>query len=504
MADLSPEKLERLRARTEAIEEQIVTSIAGRWGDTDWSSRFPWWREPTEVRILMYADDFMEFSDLRHIRKLLESQPYPHVRFTVTTAHRDKQAAPIANIDLGPVKLPDLKIMDDFDVIWFFGSRPVLPTAERDAINDLMKQFMGPEKFGGVLVTGDHSALGRGLAGTIPRVGAMRLWTIPGIGKDRHSTLVEGPDDGDGFNAEDEADDRPQTINHTRFPLGASTGVALQPHPVLSGPNGPIDVLPDHEHEGEAVVPTEEEAKDTTIWPKIGEHQELPVVIALGQTKDPNVNFKQFGVVSVYNGHAVEVGRIIADSSWHHWLDSNLSGLEKTPDGQAALKKVDAYFLNCGSWLAPPAKQREIRDTAWWSIVRSKEAAEIPPDAPLAHFGELAVKELKRFASSSAVSEWILGPAVFNDALSNGETAQLSANSSLLNVSVQQLIAGGILKALMHQVGPFNPEIEFLEPPSDEQIEQAITDGTADALTAIQTQLDNEASRLLTAIATLK
>ena len=130
---------------------------------------------------------------------------------------------------------------------------------------------------------------------------------------------------------------------------------------------------------------------------------------------------------------------------------------------------------------------------------------EIPPDAPLEYFGERAVKELKRFASSSAVSEWILGPAVFNDALSNGETVQLSASSSLLNVSVQQLIAGGILKTLMHQVGPFNPEIEFMErPPSDEQIDQAITDGTDEALTAIQSQLDSEAARLLSAIATLK
>ena len=503
MPDLSPEKLERLRARNQAIEAEIVSSIAGRWGDTDWSSRFPWWREPTEVRILMYADDFMEFTALRHIRKLLESQPYPHVRFTVTTAHRDNSTNPIQNIDLGPVRLPNLSIMNDFDVIWFFGSRAFLPAAERDAHNELMRRFMGPEKLGGVLVTGDHSALGRGIAGTIARGGAMRLWTIPGTGKDRHSTLVDAENNA-LFNTEDESDDRPQTINYTRFPLGASTGVTLQPHPVMSGPDGPIDVLPDHEHEGAAVAPIEETG-DTTIWPKVGEHQELPVVIAHGQTIDPNVNFRQFGVVSVYNGHAVEVGRIIADSSWHHWLDSNLRGLEKTPEGQAALKKIDAYFLNCGSWLAPPAKQREIRNTAWWSIVRAREVVEIPPDAPLEYFGERAVKELKRFASSSAVSEWILGPAVFNDALSNGETVQLSASSSLLNVSVQQLIAGGILKTLMHQVGPFNPEIEFMErPPSDEQIDQAITDGTDEALTAIQSQLDSEAARLLSAIATLK
>lgn len=85
------------------------------------------------------------------------------------------------------------------------------------------------------------------------------------------------------------------------------------------------DDLIDHDHEGEAMAPPVN-AQNLATWPRSqAGHQEQPVVIAFGDVKDPDVHFKQFGVISVYNGHTVGLGRIIADSSWHHWLNSNLS-----------------------------------------------------------------------------------------------------------------------------------------------------------------------------------
>lgn len=502
-------KLARLNQFRMMTEERMLSSILNSWANADWDLRFPWWREPSEVRILMYADGQMDMSDLKYVRTLLESQPYPFVSFRITTAHRDHPQNPNLNIDRGPVTLTDLNIVDNFDEIWLFGSSGALPVGNE--VKSLMEQFMAAPKRGGVLVTGDHKPLGKGLGECIDRAGKMRNWIVDLDGPNINSSLEEGPDPDTIFSAQDSTDDRPQLIHYRRFPVGAPAGVTLQPHPVLSGPDGPIDVLPDHQHEGEALAPTDLPAPE---WPSNAQnnHQEQPFVIAWGDVKDPQVQYKQFGVISAYNGHTVDVGRIVADSSWHHWLNSNLIGNGQTnlgfnasPEGQAALKKIDAYFLNCASWLAPPEKQIEIRHAAWWSTVWADESVEIPADAPLTTFGDRAIKVLGRFASSSAVSEWVLGPVVFNNALSNASVAQLSSGSSLLNLDVEQFLAGGILRALMREVGPLNPALTFpTQAPPDESIEQAITIGTADALASISDHLDSEVARFRTAIASFQ
>lgn len=504
-------RLERLNQFRIETEGRMRSSILNRWGNTDWDVRFPWWREPAEVRILMYADDKMDFSELKYVRTLLESQPYPFVSFKITTAHRDLPQDPNRNIDRGRVELKDLDILANFDEIWLFGSRESF--ASDVQVKSLVEQFMAAPKCGGVLVTGDHRALGGELAATTDRVGDMRLWTIDILGPNRHSSLEEGPDPNTSFSGEDEADDRPQIIHYRRFPVGAPAGVTLQPHPVLCGPDGPIDVLPDHQHEGEAVAPTVGPA-DAAKWPinQQNNHQEQPFVIAWGDVKDPQVNFKQFGVISAYNGHTVDVGRIVADSSWHHWFNSNLIGdgltnlgFKASAEGKAALKKIDAYFLNCAVWLAPPQKQIEIRNAAWWSTVWADETVEIPADAPLTYFGERAIKVLGRFASSSAVSEWVLGPVVFNNALSDARVAQLSQGSSLLNLPLEQLLAGGILRALMRKVGRLNPAPNFpTEAPPDESLEQAINAGSAEALASINNQIENEVVYFRNAIASFR
>lgn len=460
--------------------------------------------ERPQVRILIYADGFFDFLDLTHIRALLEAGPFPHISFKVTSAHRDESHSEDAKIDLGPVKLTDLHLMEDFDEIWYFGADTEQELLQEE--KDLLTRFMQAPKFGGVFVTGDHGPLGQLIGEAIPRAGAMRRWDIPPFGPNRNSSLVEGPDNNTTFTAQDEADDIPQLIHYLRFPLNAPAGVPLQPHPVLSGPDGPIDVLPDHEHEGQAIAPEVNDANAAT-WPKNqdGTHQEQPVVIAFGDIKDPQLQSRRFGVISAYNGHTVDVGRIIADSSWHHWLDSNLSGFEPTPAGQAALRKIEAYFLNCGAWLAPRDVQAQVRNAAWSYILSTKEIKEIPADAPLNVFGERAIKELRRFASSGAVSEWILGPDKFNKVLSDPQFAQLSENSSLLNLSVEQYLAGGIIKALRNEANPVSPQAIV---PATETVtnplEQAIKNGTANALSTIQQQLASETQRFQTAVDRLR
>lgn len=511
MSSSTEDKLARLKARNAHFKKLIDASISSRWGLRNWDLIYPWWCRPPEVRILMYADGPMQFSGgtfggLQYVKNLLESRAYPHVDFDVTTAHR-QGVDPTATIT-SPVSLTDLNL-DSFDEIWFFGYNDnhikPLTKVELALVDEFMTRSKesGTNKRGGVLISGDHSNLGEALGRNITRAGMMRSWDVDGVGEERHSSLEEGPDVNLTFDDEDQSDDRPQTVHYRRFPVDAPAGVRLEPHPVLCGPDGPIDVLPDHQHEGEAVAPSIK--PNDPAWPtNSAGHQESPFVIAWGDVKDPQVQYRQFGVISAYNGHTVDAGRIVADSSWHHWVDLNLiqppyDGFDATPQGQAALKKIDAYFLNCGTWLAPPEKQLEIRNAAWWSVVWSDRVVEIPAEAPVPFFGEQAIKTLRRFASNCAVSEWILGPIAFNNALSNGKLAE---RSSLLSLSLQQHIGGGILKALMSDVGPLNRKLTFPDKaPSHDQLTYLINAGTAQALSGIKSQLESDASDLLTVIA---
>ena len=71
----------------------------------------------------------------------------------------------------------DLDLMANYDEVWFFGVNdvPNLSAAEMT----LLDQFMAAPKSGGVLVTGDHADLGKGIGGQITRAGQMRRYPAP-------------------------------------------------------------------------------------------------------------------------------------------------------------------------------------------------------------------------------------------------------------------------------------------------------------------------------------
>ena len=146
----------------------LQSSIRARWGIVDWKLHYPWWHTPAKVRILMYADGSVHFNGgsflgLQYVKTLLESRAYYYVDFDVATAHRDG-SDPSASIS-GAKKLTDLDIMNKYDEIWFFGINSV-PNLSPGEIT-LLDQFMAAPKSGGVLVTGDHADLGKGITGQI-------------------------------------------------------------------------------------------------------------------------------------------------------------------------------------------------------------------------------------------------------------------------------------------------------------------------------------------------
>jgi hypothetical protein len=516
---------ELLARRTDYVRGLIKPSIFRRWGAPDYDILFPWWGPPPKVRILMYADgrevrfSGSPFGGLQHVITLLESRINFYVDFEITTAHREgDESATIKEAKL--LTDPELDILNNYDQVWFFGIReqPGLTKEERD----LLDTFMGsPEQgykdgvLGGVLVTGDHGDLGKAIAGDITRAGEMRRYPAPGSGpKVANSTLEEGPDPLPIFSDSDQWDDLPQKVRYTRFPVGSPVGFRrrVRPHPVLCGPDGPIDVFPDHRHEGEALAPAVR-PEDVKTWPIKDKHQELPCVIAKGLIKDPEVTChgSEIGLVSAYNGHNVDVGRIIADSSWHHWFDFNLlgvrrppspyAGFDATPGGQAALKSIEAYFLNCAVWLSPPRIQAQIRNAVWWSIVWTDPIVELPPDAPLWYFGEQAIAALKLHLPTGAVIDYILDTPAFRAELPHGKLPEVYERLPLFNLALEHYVAGGILRELMQTVGPFNRKLRFPDgQPSDEALGGAINTGTKLGVSAVKEQLKEDARLLLNLI----
>ena len=274
------------------------------------------------------------------------------------------------------------QVIDSYDQIWCFGaSGPFTQDDELAALTTWMN------KGGGLFATGDHSTLGEGLCSRIPRIGTMRAWSNaqgvpPGGGQDRIDTNRP-------FNAaeiagneviefERQGDTLPQKINwvawltHRHFPWT----IHRRPHPVLCHPTlGPIDVMPDHPHEGvvfDHVAQPDVDIPAITIsnaynfngvtgneYPTVNGVRPLPLVIARGRTlSDPPLQHekmdspaKVFSMISVYDGHRIGIGRAATDSTWHHWMNINITQLETA--GGANWEKIKRYYLNLALWLAP-------------------------------------------------------------------------------------------------------------------------------------------------------
>lgn len=497
-------------AHTFSNADELQRSIKTRWGTIDWDTHFNWWRQPSKVRVLVYADGSVHFSGggfmgLQYVYNLLKSRSYFYVDFQVEFAHRDG-TDPTATIPgAQALTSPTLDLMNRFDEVWFFGinENPNLSAAEVT----LLDQFMAAPKQGGVLVTGDHADLGKGITSQLKRAGGMRRYPAPQAAPPGwNTTLEDGPDAGVTFDFNDQSDDKPQTIRYRRY--GVPSNFAFQrryrPHPVLCGPDGPIDILPDHQHEGEALAPAV--AAGDPNWPTKAGHQELPEVIAFGKIKDPAAtnHGKEIGVVSAYNGHNVDTGRIVADATWHHWFDINLTGIaappspyagfDATPAGQAALKKIDAYFLNVGVWLAPPARQAEMRNAAFWSVLWSDRVIELSPKTPIAVLGAAAIDALGLRASRCTITQWVFDWPIFKEKIPHWEWPMWQEKLQLVDLPFERFVAGGMLRQLMTEIGPHNPKASFPEKaPADELMTRVMQAGVEAGLAALVDQVKGEA-----------
>ncbi len=357
---------------------------------------------------------------------------------SVATAHRENLDATATLHAANPADAFNLATHDllQYDTIWMIGyrGRNAIPPAGNNSPAGLpeeeiaaLTRFM--DAGGGVFATGDHDSIGSVMCGHIPRLRAMRCWFGPNdatspmpvgfpsnfdvLGPGRADTVQNNPlgdytidDDGSGAFVyfENQSDSVPQPI----LPVAPT-------HPILRHDGSDIIVYPDHMHEGRTLgLVTLEQGYDIDYdysqslnfdgdtfveFPEINGHRELPAVIATGQSiaqqnrdaqsgdtfealyapgLDSFADAKTVNTLSAYDGRKAGVGRVVTGSTFHHYIDINLTGdtdmvgslLDKTgPDAAKThgfnddvntFNKIKAVYVNITNWLARPKPTTEI------------------------------------------------------------------------------------------------------------------------------------------------
>ncbi|SEI81163.1 hypothetical protein [Paraburkholderia diazotrophica] len=224
---------------------------------------------------------------------------------------------------------------------------------------------------GGVLILGDHSNmapdgllhnLGYALGRTIPRAGQMRKW----FGTDSGCAYVtqggpvintSGDDSAMGLMPK-QADGVPQTIYPFIWEVVTPWTIELHWHPLFQGapsdddPTGIITVMADHGHEGVVTLPSGSPDFNDADWPRAANgYQPMPTIVARGVNQN---NGERIDLISAYDGQQAGVGRIVAHTTWHHFVNVNLNGF-RHPDGSPdeTLQILSQYYLNLASYLMP-------------------------------------------------------------------------------------------------------------------------------------------------------
>lgn len=292
----------------------------------------------------------------------------------------------------------------DFDQIWFFGVHQVSrdnfslgflrggpdSELEEEEVTALEKWMCANKendfKAGGVLMTGDHAdrkptdakatdegvrchpdaktdskkeeflGLGRALGRCVPRAGLLRKWEGPPTARKKDSfntqVLVFGTDpDNSGL----QRDTTPQQLILRTFNHKGKPSRAGQPHPLFFYRQGlAIQVFPDHMHEGAVIIP---KCLDETVWPKIKGRQPKPRVVAYGIDKR---NARRLKLVAAYNGDGTNAGRIVADSTWHHYFNVNLNSFLAPGEQDSFANQIGQYYANLALWLSPRSRRHEM------------------------------------------------------------------------------------------------------------------------------------------------
>jgi hypothetical protein len=496
---------------------------------------------PCPQRVLMVTDGSLSFTGaafgLSEFVSIVQAAGH-----TVSTAHRSGgNGASIATaFNFASAAKP--VTLANYDQIWLFGYSTVpLSAAEQGVIANFMKAG------GGVFATGDHANLGQGMGANIPRVRSMRDWaSVPMSSPSRLDTVLDaGIDNIKQFN--DQANAVPQRTFPVFFSNGDDDFVASSwaVHPVLRHASGAVDCMPDHPHESECFAPTPVAGTFAGVeeWPAppaapAGSARVAPQVISVSisagrfvvsgaptstGTKPP-VKPRSFGGISAYDGDAAKVGRIVCDSTWHHFVNINLNGAGAGVDtlGNAftglyaggvatpEYKKIQSYYLSTVRWLAPATRR------SCWPFIKVAlarfdfEMMEVAlpqphpcPWDPLLEIGRTAEQAINRHwgpgAAADVVADMLAGVQL-NPALTQmlraqqgslGDEGRKAKDPTLLPLRlVRQVLLGSVVNLIANKL-PSDEEglAKFMRVDHDTVALELMREGIASALPALSDYL---------------
>ncbi len=162
-----------------------------------------------------------------------------------------------------------------------------------------------------------------------------------------------------------------------------------------------------------------------------------PQVIAYGRTTNeflpelstfalahPLSYFKRFPLIGVYDGDPVQIGRVVVDSTWHHWFSMNLLGLYKdsepiaenaiaftTDVGFGLSKKIyqnmQAYYRNVALWLSKPGLRTSMLFGAAWNQLTLSAPMEFQGPMTPWEMGRKMTECLEEETSTGMVAEMV-------------------------------------------------------------------------------------------------
>ena len=292
----------------------------------------------TPIRILMqttipFAEDdwhIGRFSLLRDELAALKDGA-GNALCVVTTRNRESDAAG---------NDPILSTLDatDFNELWLFA----IDMGDGLTVTDCQGITRFRQRGGGIMATRDHENLGTSLC-TLGGIGRAHFFHSKNPEPDASRHVPDDP-----FNTSISWPNYHSGANGDYQKITAEVSHELMRNP--ASPNGVIEFFPAHPHEGAVGVPDGEEEAH---------------VIATGKSETTGRPFNLVvALESSVDDHGNQLGRGIAESSFHHFVDYNWdtemgcpSFLTEPPgDGYKrnpqALQDIKTYVGNAARWLA--------------------------------------------------------------------------------------------------------------------------------------------------------
>ncbi|MCA0233598.1 MAG: hypothetical protein LCH91_24275 [Bacteroidetes bacterium] len=448
------ERLDLIR-KLETLKPEFFKAFTPKW----W-----WWRRCT-VKVLVVTDGGLNFGTgvvglSEFLTAFNQLQATTWNNYQITLGHRSSSPPSLNPLVVNQISSFNFQTsvnLNDFDQVWLFGinSGSGLSQSELSVVEAYMNGG------GGLFATGDHGNLGSALCGNIPRVKDMRYWTDTpaGASNDANEVSMSGrrrndtnrPRLGDATSLffDNQSDNIPQTIAVRTFGSG-------MPHPLLSistnvRASGIIDIMPDHPHEGECKPETSFTINNVTVPTQI-----IATSFVLGGSTTGGGSGKAltdphcFPSIAVWDGRLASVGRVVVDSTWHHFVNVNLNGVgsqggmgftpNDRPGQQSGLATADfniirQYFMNISLWMSRRKSWLCWRRFLWIELLRDSQLIEASLNNPVEKLENISLADLSSIGSlAEEILSSKLNPSLAREFLVESLETTNPNVASILNV----------------------------------------------------------------------